>query len=1602
MATDKFGGILEEGDEFGGVLVEDQPQPQPFSFNDQPVQQVNQFGLPFFGPSASEMSETDIALLPQSEPSFLEEIKGIPSGLGGLLGYAGNISRAIPADLAAGFRGDPSVSGNIPAAFTEEPLPIDEALNEAAREEAFRGRDEFGRPGGAAVLGKISQGLAGSAPLLAAGGLPSLAQRLLIGGFTGKMAVDTGRVATELGTELGKPEAERDPAKLSDLYSEAIQLGAFTPLGGAFALRPGAPRPTRLPPDVEAAAAFGGAPVREPGLRFNENPLDPPWVRPLVEQGLREAQTGIRIPGEPTAIELLQAQQRQIQPVESLARPEQFGGQISFDAPAGAGVIPSARQSANPFFDRPGEMGGFGESLPPTIEQIRAQRALEERIQNATGKGPQPQGGQPQRPETAPGGLPAEAVSRNRPEQSGDVTQTPQKIAEDFGVRFDGEQMGRWMWTAFDSAGKPSTTFVTKAGASPGEVAGKYNQIRDAYEGAPNGPRQLQATKPEPPQPDWQVSVQASSGEIPGNVQIVDPRATEASVSPTVQSLREAGFHVPDFSKLPQGKYTYGEAVQKATQLEAHGGGESTLTHEQRAMSRRNNSREAFMKLQAEADAARLAKQGPALEQPRPFKSEPAPSQIEAAPSEPVIEGVTALDPQSGAPLSATESLINRVELPNSLVDWANLTIQRSKSLGAQPVGGPELLTAYAIKGAELIGKGISTFKEWSKEMVDTYGEGIKAQLDEIWKQSKNTVLEVSKPGPEGAGPESSRRALPSASGSVTVPPSEVPAGPAVARGDALEMRKLSERGTRSPEVPQPVRKQIAQSPESFYRKQGLSGVSDEVRAMSDAELAALDETSPNFTAGKLDLANRLFDAGKNEAGYRVFQDLSKTLTRLGQVINQAKLLNALRPERVAEVINRQLAEAGRDPLTPEQTGRLEQLSRDRIEGQRNLDKATDEWLENPSDANAAKAEQVLINANRTSLAEQRMIHNFQHRSTGALLKSILQGNLLTPISQVANLVGNVSFLPFRAAMRTAAAPLDALDAFIRNRPRQISVAPIEGTKAAAGGLARGIKEIPNILWRGTSDVVKGEKRASMHPLRAWAKQFSSNPDAPTIGGKIPFSERVNLAIEGTFGVPAEIMLRGLGAGDIAFREAARARLISEQSRLQGVPEGQKRMAQNFPELFFDKETLARIEQETRGAVFQQSSKGLGHLMSWLKGKGDGFDLAVATIAPYKLTPWNIVGEILSYNPLIAMGRTALEAKRGNVRAAEMNAAKVVVGGTLTAAGVWLYQNGLISPSLDSSDVLQKERILAGEVMPPNSINISGLKRALTGGDPSFQAGDTTVDYFRAGGLAGSMFYMVANVGRDIETNPEADNVLMSVLKNSTLEQARFGLNQSFLRGVSGVLDAVKDGNADTFLQSYANTITSIPLPNTLTAISRANREYKPELKGQNLGEQFANVFKNRVGDTADLPLKRGLWGEPLRETPKDRNALVYHFFDITKGKQVTDDPVPLELYRLYRKTANTSIIPSPPEKTFTFARTTYLLTPEQRSRLAELVGTQRRQIVDKLFINPKWHELPDEMKIKMLKRVYDRGLDIGKAKFWMETGVGQLEQKPERAGFNQ
>jgi len=107
---------------------------------------------------------------------------------------------------------------------------------------------------------------------------------------------------------------------------------------------------------------------------------------------------------------------------------------------------------------------------------------------------PQPEQGLREVPVQEGGrGIQPQAVRRLPQEgQTGrEVSLTGPATADRIGARFDGEVMGRWMFTALDREGKPGTTFVTKSGAPLEDVIAKYEAKRAEYGDVPDQPRPI-------------------------------------------------------------------------------------------------------------------------------------------------------------------------------------------------------------------------------------------------------------------------------------------------------------------------------------------------------------------------------------------------------------------------------------------------------------------------------------------------------------------------------------------------------------------------------------------------------------------------------------------------------------------------------------------------------------------------------------------------------------------------------------------------------------------------------------------------------------------------------------------------------------------------------------------------------------------------------------------------------------------------------------------------------------------------------------------------------------------------------------------------------
>ena len=847
--------------------------------------------------------------------------------------------------------------------------------------------------------------------------------------------------------------------------------------------------------------------------------------------------------------------------------------------------------------------------------------------------------------------------------------------------------------------------------------------------------------------------------------------------------------------------------------------------------------------------------------------------------------------------------------------------------------------------------------------------------------------------------------------------------------------RKFAGRVAEAESVPEEVRQTVRQSPKSQYEQQNVNEVRDRASSMSMTQLAAdmADTGSNTRVASGMETFSRQINSGDMAGASNTALSLANSGTTWGQLINQFKILNSSTPEGLVRLVQDSLANKKRSPLTQQQAGIL-------MDGATRLKLASDEVLAAGRVARDAFAANDVAAINQSikqlDLADAKRseidvilnesIARINPADAADLFISMVQGSVMGPISIVRNVVGNAINYPLRELGDAGAALMDATFSKDKNNSFNIRARTIDRINA----IGRSLPSVAKTLLKGSNAMPYELGTDSGNPLnfqRAW-RRISEDLAAGKIGSAL--SPR-NLT-EATIGILPDIMLRLTQATDIPFRQAERARIISEIGRTKGLSEAQIQIAVRDPKLAFvtdveaqrgrrgfTEDDLATIETESLKSIFQQdnkATKAVSGINRFIKTElGSTFYIPYRLISLFQKTPINVAAEALQFTPAGALQDWS------NMTRREQNiaASRIAVGAMVTTAFGYLYHKGVITPNLDTAGETNKARELAkaGGVMPPGTINLSAVKRLVAGGKTEFQGGDTVVDLSSLG-TAGALGIMAGTALRQSERGRTNEDLLTSVFKGVPTSGLNFVMEQQFLKGTSDfikLLSQESSNSMDRWLKNLAVTAATPIAPAILGAVRRAERDKLPAMGGQSFIKDTVDELNQRyaalglaipgVKDPNAMPVRRDLWGSAVEQTPKGSNPWVYQFFNAWKARDIDADPLNTSIYSIWRRTADNTAIPSVPSPSLTWKQKTYdRMSPEQYDRYTELVGNYRRLRAEQEFMKPRFQQGGDERKLKLLQRAYDDGLLIAKKQFVRElVQSGQtLTPIAARRGFQQ
>jgi hypothetical protein len=774
----------------------------------------------------------------------------------------------------------------------------------------------------------------------------------------------------------------------------------------------------------------------------------------------------------------------------------------------------------------------------------------------------------------------------------------------------------------------------------------------------------------------------------------------------------------------------------------------------------------------------------------------------------------------------------------------------------------------------------------------------------------------------------------------------------------------------------------VRENPGNFYDPQNYKEIDERLRGMSDDELAVARDAAPGVDGDAniavkagLELFNRKVSRGQDvQADVEL---MSRKGTMIGQLLRQYAELKTSTPEGQLMMIEVELARDKRY-LMKAQREKFRRLIADDFSAREQLRAAERMLLRDWTDTSAKLVDRKTATAQEVNRKLVMAYRDAAPLPARKILIQALQGNLLRPISQIRNIVGNLSFAPLRWGSQGVAAWLDGLESlFVGGRT---VLNPFVGTKTGVLGAWKGVKDAGNqFIGRRTLEKVSGETIQGFRPLRAAVQAWSGAGLAVTKDGKVSNADRFLKALEAVLGAMPEPMLRMLAFGDMPFSEAVRAQTLFEQGKLRGFSGERLDQFVRFP----DGRALEVAEKAGREATFQQESGAVRGINALIKNIAPGnWEVAVRTVFPYVKTPINLMTVGLRYGcPLVAIGEAMYAGWKGDRRTMNLRMGDAVVSGMMYLAAIYLVERGLAWGDPDRD---RKRRGLQYGAGQPNSFNWSGLLRLAQGGDMAWRVGDRLVE-FKALGYPGMVLTIIAN-SREAMLNegrvPQDGNMgkLMAYLSAALPQTAAATVNLAVLKGTNELLNAIINNQYDRWLMGWYQAVAGFVIPGTLQSVSRARMDYLPEVDG------FADVIKSMLGLTDDMPYKRDLFGRPIRVTPEGRNPWIYHFVDVTKTRKIPNDPYIREVYRVYVETRDGAVIPSIPSRQLILAGGLRRdLTGGEYEQYQKLVGMERIARANRVFINPRYQRASGNERADILQKMWREGAEAGKTRLIRE-----------------
>lgn len=439
---------------------------------------------------------------------------------------------------------------------------------------------------------------------------------------------------------------------------------------------------------------------------------------------------------------------------------------------------------------------------------------------------------------------------------------------------------------------------------------------------------------------------------------------------------------------------------------------------------------------------------------------------------------------------------------------------------------------------------------------------------------------------------------------------------------------------------------------------------------------------------------------------------------------------------------------------------------------------------------------------------------------------------------------------------------------------------------------------------------------------------------------------------------------RLMSLADQPFWYGARNEALANLAKVEAMNKGLKgEAADKFMNELLDKPPKDLLEQATKEAKYAtfQNETMLGTVAQFIKKGaekygGDKGRAVVDFFIPFTQVPASIATRVVQRTPVgtgVEIIKQIVNVKKNGKPFDQRAMAKAIgegsFGSAVFAGGYALANSGMITFGFPED---QKERDLwEAEGKQPYSVRV---------GDRWY-----SLNYLQPFGTLLAIGGEAANAVKEGADPTET-------ISRSVATAGQAVMNQSFLKGISGVLDAIDDPKR--YAENYVENTAGSVVPNLVRSFARAADDKQRDVKGV-----WEGVVASLPGARSTLPAKQDMFGEDL--APKDN--FLNQYINPLRPSKAKSDAVVAELRVL--QDAGVGISPTSARKD-TFEGTE--LTREQISEINKAAGIAMKGEYAKLMDSPEYKDMTPEQKSNSLSKINDTVFGAVKLAWAKDNGI--------------